>query len=285
MIKAIVTDVDGVLVGKISGVNFPNPHKNVLHALTQIRQSNIPIVLCTGRYYYSMLDIITNAKLQNPHITDGGALLLNPLQEGIIQQHRIVPSLAERIMQLCQKHELYCEVYTAKNYFIQQSQVSPFTSKRTIILQQKPTILPSLMQFPFFDEIIKIIIFSITKERKEEIDILLSEFKNSLSIIWSILPFILPSQNAVITAKGISKKQAVLTVAKLLSVSVEEILGIGDNHSSDWEYMQMCGYIATLANGTKQLKDLVQTKDRYYIGPSVNENGILEVFQHFKLIR
>lgn len=47
MIKAIIADVDGVIVGNRRGVNFPLPNKVVMQKLKDLHKKGIPIVLCT----------------------------------------------------------------------------------------------------------------------------------------------------------------------------------------------------------------------------------------------
>jgi len=41
-----------------------------------------------------------------------------------------------------------------------------------------------------------------------------------------------------------------------------------------------------MSNATSELKDLVLSKGKghSYIGPSVDENGVIDVFKHFNLI-
>lgn len=80
MIKAIITDVDGVIVGDKKGVNFPLPNERVIERLKAIKKSGIPVILCTGKPTYATEDIIRKAELDNPHITDAGAFIYNPLQ-------------------------------------------------------------------------------------------------------------------------------------------------------------------------------------------------------------
>ena len=49
MIKAIITDIDGVIVGKKHGVNFPLPNDDVIQKLKNLHKTGFPIVLCTAK--------------------------------------------------------------------------------------------------------------------------------------------------------------------------------------------------------------------------------------------
>src|SRR5947209_1656529 len=79
MIKAIITDIDGIIIGEKIGFNSPHPHSKVLRALKIIREKGIPICLCSGKPHYAIGEVIKRAELHNPHITDGGAVTIDPI--------------------------------------------------------------------------------------------------------------------------------------------------------------------------------------------------------------
>ena len=71
----------------------------------------------------------------------------------------------------------------------------------------------------------------------------------------------------------------------LRHIGIEEknVLGAGDG-GTDWEFMKFCGYCATLENALPQVKQnvaAINDSRRAFIGPHVDQNGILEVFKHF----
>jgi hydroxymethylpyrimidine pyrophosphatase-like HAD family hydrolase len=67
-----------------------------------------------------------------------------------------------------------------------------------------------------------------------------------------------------------------------LGIPLTEVLAIGDT-LSDWNFMNLCKYVAVPANGQDALKELAKTKGEgnYFIGPSVDENGIINILDHF----
>ena len=71
-IKAVILDVDGVIVGEKIGYNSPDPHPGVVAKMQQLRDRGIKIVLCTAKPHFAIRGIIKSANLDNPHITDGG---------------------------------------------------------------------------------------------------------------------------------------------------------------------------------------------------------------------
>jgi len=67
-----------------------------------------------------------------------------------------------------------------------------------------------------------------------------------------------------------------------MNVPLENILAVGDS-TSDWQFIELCGYAGAMGNASNELKRLVSTKDEghYYIGNSVDENGIIDILNYF----
>lgn len=285
MIKAIILDIDGVIVGEKIGFNSPNPHTDVLDAMKKIHANGIPIALCTAKPHYAIRSMVQDAGLNNPQITDAGAVIIDPIDNLIIAEHIIEKELVKEVLETCLKHGIYVEVYTTKEYFIQESQVTEMTKKHTHILQTKPQIVSSLVVTSLEQNITKIMPIAFDDKDQERISKILEPFSKELSISWGVHRIALPAQFGIITALGSSKKEGAEAVIKNLHISFEEVLGVGDS-TSDWSFMQLCGYGATLANGTEELKKLLKSKGegKYFVSNgSVDENGILEIFKHFSL--
>lgn len=286
MIKAIILDIDGVIVGEKIGFNSPSPHKDVLQALREIRAKGIPVIMCSAKPLWSMQDIIQGASLNNPHITNAGALLIDPLDNKVIEKHVIEPFLAKEVLKLCQDNNVYVEFYTANNdYFISEHQQGDITKKHFLVLQKNPQVASDLLGASTHQEVIRIMPVALNEEDKKRVEVLLRSYKDKLSISWGLHPVAAPLQFGIITALGSSKKEGAEVIMKTLNINFEDVLGVGDT-TGDWNFIQLCGYAATLENGSKEIKELVKTKEegRYFIGKSVDENGILDVLKFFSLV-
>jgi hydroxymethylpyrimidine pyrophosphatase-like HAD family hydrolase len=135
MVKAVMLDVDGVIVGNKVGINFPLPSEPVINTFKNLRSKGLPIILCTSKFNYAILEIIKKAQLNNFHITDGGALIIDPLDNQIIKF-----TIDKNAVMTCTKRSLekdiYIELYTPEAYYVQKTQVCGFTNRRTHILQK-----------------------------------------------------------------------------------------------------------------------------------------------------
>lgn len=284
MIKAIITDVDGVIVGKKYGINFPLPNTAVINKLKAIHEKNVPIILSTVKPQSGILEIVRKADLRNPHITDGGALIIDPLDDKIINKHTLDKNLVEKIIAICIKNNIYIECYGVEDYYVQKDQVFELTEKHSLVVQQEPNVISSLEKELATKDIIKIFAFAKDKDDINRVDSLVKSFADDIHVVWTIHPKIVPFQLCVITVKGVSKKNASLKILNLLNILPEETLGIGDT-LGDWNFMEICKYVATVGDESKELKDLIKAKGdgNYFYGGSVDENGILDIFSYFKL--
>lgn len=285
MIKGLILDVDGVLVGGKQGYNWPNPHIDVLAVLKGLRKQGIIVSLCTGKGTFAIQTIVEMAELDNVHIGDGGAVVIDPLNNKIIDHHVIDKTLVQQILGIMQKMGVYVELYTKDGYYVQKNAIGEITRKHAAILYQEPLIIDSLISTNETIEVVKIMPIAKDETDKQKITQLFSPYSEMLTLQWGIHPTALPSQFGLITKKGISKKQAAEVISKHTGVSLDDMLGVGDG-MTDWQFMEICGYAGAMGNASEELKQKVESKgERGYVGKSVDENGILDILAHFAVIQ
>ncbi len=284
-IKGIILDIDGVIVGKKIGFNSPLPHLKVISALKKVKSKGIFVSLCTAKPYFAIEEIIKNANLNNLHITDGGAVIINPLKNKILKQNIIKSSSTVKLLDIYLKNKVYVEVYTVDNYYIQKNQISKITDKHTHVLQQEPLQVKSLKSFVQTNKITKIMPIAKNERDKKRLIKIFKPFEKDLVLSWGIHPVALPLQFGIITAKGISKKNAWEEIINNMNLTFKNVLGVGDS-TDDWQFIQLCKYGAAMENASEELKKLVLSKGKEfsYVGPSVDKNGIIDIFKHFKIL-
>lgn len=283
MIKAIVLDIDGVVVGNQEGVNFPHPSKKVSAILRKIHDSGIPVSFLTGKPTFAASKNIKSVGIDNPHIADGGATIFNPMQNQIIHSENIDK---KDILNLLKKlpRKTYVNLFSTKNYYLDKSQENEFTKTYGKFVGLYPNLVNGFEEVINDEPIPKINIYAFDEQQKEKITKSIKNSSDSIAFSWSTNPFISPVQVLVITNKKASKRSGVKYLAKYLGVLLDNILGVGDT-IHDWDFIEICGYRGAMENATAQLKEKINATDpRQVIGGHVNDDGIIKIFKYFKLI-
>ena len=81
--------------------------------------------------------------------------------------------------------------------------------------------------------------------------------------------------NLEIISDRAGKGNGLLALGKLLGISREEIMGIGDS-SNDWDMLRKVGFPVVMENADEETKKLGK-----YITGTNDENGVAQVLQHF----
>jgi len=281
-IKAIILDVDGVIVGDKIGLNSPWPHPDVIKTLKRVKSNGVTISLCTAKPHFSIDKIINDAGLDNTHITDGGGVIIDPIHKRVVKKNLIETQSAKDVIKMLIGEGVYTEFYTGGDYFIQGSQESEITKQHIHILQKKPKVVTSLAEEASLRKITKIIPIANDEQDKQRVAKLLESFEDRLKVSWGGHPVALPLQFGIVTALGISKRQGAIEISKSVDVPFEKMLAVGDS-GSDWQFIELCKYGAAMDNASEELKKLVLSKGEAnsFIGPSVDENGVIEILAHF----
>lgn len=283
MIQALVLDIDGVLVGERVGFNSPYPNPDVIKRLSVIRASGIPIILCTAKPHYSIRPIIDQAHLNNAHIVFAGGIIIDPIHATIVEHHPIPKKTASEILAACLENGFYLELYTQNEYYVIGAQKNSLTALHTHILQQAPIFVDAFDTVLEKEDLYKILPIVPNEAGIEKVNGALKPFEGNIEVTWSIHPIANPYQFCNIAPAGVSKRQATLTALSHLGIRPQNALSVGDS-TSDWKFMELTGFAATLENGQEPLKHHVISRGRNgFIGGHVDNHGILSIFDHFHL--
>ncbi|MBD3245309.1 MAG: HAD-IIB family hydrolase [Candidatus Moranbacteria bacterium] len=286
MIKALILDIDGVIVGSRSGYNLPLPSPQVMNKLKQLEKKGFKICLCSAKALFGFKKIIQQGKLSGPHIADSGALIFDYKKDKIIKKTFFPKSGLINLMEEVFQLGYYTELYSQKNYYVfKKSKLDfpVFFKKHSKVLQKKPVILQNFQEIKKITGLTKLIVSVNDSNQKDNLIEKLEDFKKQIDFRWSSHPLIKGKEFAIINKKGVSKKNALNFIAGHLGVDFENFLAAGDS-LSDWEFMKQCDYRATLENAPEKLKKLVKkNQEKSFIGPDVDEDGILRVFKYFQL--
>lgn len=283
MIKGLILDVDGVLVGGKKRYNWPDPHPEVISTLKALRSKGVIVSLCTGKGTFAIKNIVEKAHLDNVHIGDGGAIVIDFIHNSVITQHIINKEKVIEIVNLLSTNNVYAELYTKDGYYVQKNGIGDKTVKNSAILYREPFLVDELLEAAKDIDVVKIMPVADNEEDKKRIINLFQPYATDLTLQWGVHLTALPYQFGIITMNGISKAQAAQVISKHTGVSLQEMLGVGDG-MTDWQFMEICGYAGAMGNASQELKDKLVTKGiNGYIGKSVDENGLLDILSHFKV--
>ena len=82
----------------------------------------------------------------------------------------------------------------------------------------------------------------------------------------------------MITSPIATKLHSVLEITKLLGVTPEETIGVGDGYN-DYPLLMACGLKIAMGNAVQELKAIAD-----FIAPSVDEDGVATVIDKFILV-
>jgi HAD superfamily hydrolase (TIGR01484 family) len=286
MIKAIVLDIDGVIVGSKPGVNLPHPSLHISQVLKKINDGGVPVSLLSGKASFIVEETVRKIGLDNLHVADGGAVVFNPLHNTVAHEQDIDPHAVASLVQSALKHNVCVSLFTREARYIFASQLrshAQFFEKYQSIVQVDAHIIHDIQEISSL-KVLRILLGSDTVEQKEIIGRILNDVDIPIATSWSGHPRLTPAELLIITKKGVGKRSGFLHLIKSRNVTPEEVLGVGDT-VHDWDFMELCGYKGVMENATQGLKEKVDfSQKNTFLGGHVNEDGILKILRHFSLM-
>ncbi len=277
-IKYVFSDIDGVLVGTKKGINFPQPHHQTIQTLINLHRKRVGFSLLTAKATFSILPLIKHFPFNYYHSGDNGATIINGqnLSVSLIDylDSNLIKQLFPHVLNFCG------ELYTISNWYVINN-----NPRYQNIIQRHQDILetsPQLFKLTDLNKL-KIIRLSLIASNQQEITIIeqaLNNFKDKINIKWLINPYMPQTSFAIVTPKNISKKNIVIKIMANNNLNPEECLAIGDSNS-DYEFMSLCQYQATLDNGQMNLKINIKKNNGYISHLSVDDGGFLDIVKNY----
>ncbi len=244
--KAIICDVDGTLMhNKIDGV----PSEKVTIAVKKA-QRKVHVGLATARSLQFSHHLFDHLSGSGPSILLGGCQIIDSKSRQVLSQHSLSVDTLLAIFTVLRKLKSKFFIDEPEEKFLYTKNYMPKTPINVYVPQLTNT---------FADEIKNALahIPSITIHKATD---------------WGNNRFALNIAHAHAT-----KQHAVLDVAKLLDISTDEIIGIGDGYN-DFALLIACGLKVAMGNAVSELKEIAD-----YIAPSVDEDGVADVIERFVL--
>lgn len=280
MIKALILDIDGVILGHKEGLNFPLPTPEVRGRLQNLSKQGVAISLCTVKAYFAVKPILQACGVEdNYHVTDAGATVIHGRTEQI-ETTNIKTTAARALIEELRQQNIYTEWYSGSEYFALPHADRIILNGRTKLLGKEAGIISEATQ----SDISKIIALPTDEWQTSKLKEIAQNYTKHAALHWGINPSLVPKTAAFFTHPLATKRTGVQKLSALQKISLGNTLAMGDS-TNDWTFMELCGLVATLNNGSPELKELVKAKGKngYVSALSVDENGVLSAFDYFEL--
>ncbi len=275
MIKLILLDVDGIVLGRKQGFNFPYPTETVTKYLSELCKNGMKISLCTGKTSFATKKLIEMMNLDNLHITDGGAVIFNPINNEIFDANTLPKESVQEILNKSEKKNPFWQIYTLDNKYVQKD-VFPEALQEFGMSYEEVTNLNEIADKSL---LVKLELLYTADEEEFYRDLFL-QYVDELSVQWTEIPQLLPYKIVLITKNGVNKRSSVDKLLNHYKVDRSEVLALGDT-MMDWDFMKGSGYVATLENAKDDVKTEIQNNNGF-IGSHVDKDGLIEVIEYFK---
>lgn len=263
-IKLVVSDVDHTLIMEREG-GFP---KQVVECVSKLKEKGIHFTFASGRLPYMLDPYLVEMGLDVPVVACSGGLVYHGKEILVEEVYPLaaVRSLLEYADSLDMtilyslKGEEYCyrETAGAKRKKEQRGHYHPL---REVTQEEWDTLCVE-----------KIIIMDDTGEMR--VPLLREEEKQ----VQESIAFTHYSDAAVeITPGGVNKATGIAKLCEYLSISMDEVLAVGDNEN-DFEMVKQAGIGVAVANAKPELKTLAD-----YVCEHIGPDGVVEAIEKYCL--
>lgn len=281
MIKLVASDLDGTIIDKDNKIYEEN-----FKAISDINNSNIPFVVCTGKTY-SIYQGLSSYFQASYGIFGNGTSIIDLKTGKEIYNSLLDSSTVKNIIELANKNNLHVHIYTGNQIVTEELLYLDLRNYRL----QKNNIYNNKLEFKIVPDLLKYLskketpISNIVISSTNSLEKIQEELLNTLDV--SVLNIkkhgkfkdtIIDKEYEYldIIPKNVSKGNALEILCNYLKINSNEILAIGDN-LNDLDMIKKAGLGVALNNAYPNLKKLAD----YTTTKSVEQGGFAEAIYKF----
>lgn len=270
MIKLVVSDMDGTLLGKDSKISPVNEE-----AIRAIQKMGVPFVLCTGRIYSAVEPYADYLGLTGPVIGCNGAIIKNHGTGDVLFSNAMKEDVVKAVVDIFRKYDHYFHfydentVYAEKrgplfDYIEMMAEKMGDTRIKTKLVSDVKTLIGNPVQvlkmgFNLAED-------GLSDEIVKEVSAI-----EGLTVVQSA-PKLMDIMNS-----GVSKGEAVKALAKLFDIHTDEIMAMGDN-DNDIEMLMTAGIGVAMGNAGDHVKAIADDVAVHH-----EEDGVAWALQKYVL--
>lgn len=269
MIKLVAIDIDGTLLDSKRQLSHEN-----LTAIQQADALGVKIVLCTGRPFLGMKDLIPQLGLNhqgNYAIVFNGAQIRAADTGEIIEQNSLKTADLDRWCQETERVQLPLNIID--NDYVYEPLAYPDGPEPFYVSQitTAPSKTADYSQFEPDHDFLKFVITVEEKYLMEQFEQVDESLKEKYFITLSH-PF-----QIEVMKQGVHKGQALKTLGQRLNIKPEEMMAIGDQ-ANDMGMFHVAGTAVAMGNAIDDVKAAAT-----WITSSNDESGVARAIEHFIL--
>jgi len=268
-IKLVALDLDGTLLNS----NFDLEYR-AKAAIHRVQEKGVKVTLATGRMFRSALPFARELNLELPLIVYHGALIKNPVSGEVLWERLLPLSIVEFLVDRARSYGFPFNVYVDDELYVDDVRLEnrAYAGKARVPLHKVDDILAFLKE-----EAPKEPIKFVALHDGPELDKLEEEVRKELGekvYITRSFPYFLE-----VISREASKAKGLEILARLLRISPEEIMVIGDSFN-DLDMFHFAGLAVAMGNAPPA----VQAQAHYVVGTN-DEGGVAEALTKFILER
>lgn len=268
--KLIVTDMDGTLLNSKGEVSIENKE-----ALKELQSRGIHVAIATGRIYTTAKVYAKYLGIVTPIICCNGAMVKNLENNEKIYSKAIDKEDCLKIVEICKKHNLYFHFYSDDTIFGEElkNKMLYFSEWAKTLKEEDRIKIEIVKDIKEVFERETIYKFGIQSENLELLDIVRDEINSSLNCeAHKSLSDMLD-----IMSKGVTKGNAIKSLAQSLGVELEEVIAIGDNEN-DISMIKYAGLGVAMGNAEDKVKRVSD-----FVTDTNDNHGVSKVIKEFML--
>ena len=266
--RLIACDLDGTLLNSRSAITG--------ETVQQLRAALPPgteFTICTGREQYSVAQYVEQlALIHVPVITETGAVIQDPGDWRVLVERDLAGSVVRQVLDhlAAGKHDFNFFLSRGKEFLVYKNEAAPFFLQDTLYSELNSQ-FQDIGTWHSHDVggFRKIAI----RCRKDETDALEHELAELLDGTATIMK---SDVNCLdIMGEGVSKGSAVVLLADMLGVTLQDVMAVGDNET-DASMFGVAGVSVAMANGDPEVVQMAR-----YVAPSNDDGGVVTAVQRF----
>ncbi len=288
MFKLIAVDIDGTLLNSYGEVTDENKQ-----AIQRALNKNIDVVLTSGRMPKAMLPIANEINANKYLISGNGAAIYDVQQNKTIYNNYISKNKVLEIIDVCEKNSMFYNIYTSNSILTKTINYNILfynneNKKKSEDKRIKINVIENLYDYVNNyegDDFLKfticdsdqMIFKSIIKKLKtiKNIDVLEVAHMSHKIIQYGTDEFEISYFYTEITNENVNKWTAIEKLIKILNITKDEVMAIGDN-INDKEMVENAEMGIVTGNSSPLMKKIANT-----VVATNDENGVAEAINRY----